>query len=119
MKVSNLIYICPECEHVFIQGEWDYNYDTALLDFQCPECGWEGNEKAVHSIKEGELDIQVDNLLGDWGEEVKQRYEDLRRYHREEFLSQACKWLKTKIGPQGNFLIQEDIENFKNYMRGY
>ena len=40
-------YICPECGHVFEQGEWDYNYDTALLDFKCPECDWEGNENEV------------------------------------------------------------------------
>ena len=37
-------YICPSCGHVFEQGEYNYNYNTALLDFECPECGWYGNE---------------------------------------------------------------------------
>lgn len=40
-------FICPECGHVFKQGEYNFNYDTALLDFVCPECDWEGNEKGV------------------------------------------------------------------------
>lgn len=40
-------YICPNCGHVFKQGEYNYNYDTALLDFVCPDCDWEGNEKEV------------------------------------------------------------------------
>ena len=40
-------FICPKCGHVFEQGECNYNYDTALLDFSCPECDWEGTEKQV------------------------------------------------------------------------
>ena len=46
-------FICPKCGHVFEQGEWNYNYDTALLDFSCPECDFEGTEKQV---------IDTDNL---------------------------------------------------------
>ena len=45
-------YICPHCGHEFEQGEYDYNYDTALLDFVCPECGWEGNETQVEDLEE-------------------------------------------------------------------
>lgn len=45
-------YVCPHCGHVFEQGEWDYNYDTALLDFKCPECDWEGNENEVDTEEE-------------------------------------------------------------------
>lgn len=41
-------YICPNCGHVFKQGEWDFNYDSALLDFVCPECDWEGNENELN-----------------------------------------------------------------------
>lgn len=40
-------FICPKCGHTFEQGEYNYNYDTALLDFSCPECDWEGTDKQV------------------------------------------------------------------------
>lgn len=40
-------YTCPKCGHVFKQGEYNFNYDTAKLDFVCPECDWEGTEKGV------------------------------------------------------------------------
>lgn len=50
-------YICPECGHVFRKGEWNYNYDTAHLDFECPECNWQGNEEGVNlKDEEGEED---------------------------------------------------------------
>ena len=45
-------YVCPNCGHVFKQGEWDYNYETALLDFKCPDCDWEGNENEVETEEE-------------------------------------------------------------------
>ena len=45
-------YICPKCGHVFKQGEYEYNYDTAKLDFVCPECDWEGNEHGVKWVGE-------------------------------------------------------------------
>lgn len=50
-------YYCPECGHEFVQGESNYNYDTAKLDFECPECGWEGTENEVDDEPEGELRI--------------------------------------------------------------
>ncbi len=40
-------YVCPNCGHVFVQGEMNYNYDFGTLDFECPECGWTGNENGV------------------------------------------------------------------------
>jgi ssDNA-binding Zn-finger/Zn-ribbon topoisomerase 1 len=40
-------YTCPKCGHVFKQGEYNFNYDTAKLDFVCPECDWEGTEEGV------------------------------------------------------------------------
>ena len=40
-------HYCPECGHEFEQGEYDYNYDSGLLDYTCPECGWEGTEYGV------------------------------------------------------------------------
>lgn len=45
-------FICPKCGHVFKQGEYEYNYDTAKLDFVCPECDWEGNEHGVKWLGE-------------------------------------------------------------------
>ena len=45
-------YVCPNCGHVFKQGEYNYNYDTALLDFVCPDCDWEGNENGVEHKEE-------------------------------------------------------------------
>ena len=40
-------FVCPKCGHVFVQGEMDYNYDFGTLDFECPECGWTGNENGL------------------------------------------------------------------------
>lgn len=45
-------FICPKCGHVFKQGEYEYNYDTAKLNFVCPECDWEGNEHGVKWVGE-------------------------------------------------------------------
>jgi predicted RNA-binding Zn-ribbon protein involved in translation (DUF1610 family) len=45
--MANIKYYCPECGHEFVQGEGNFNYDTALIDFECAECGWSGNEKQV------------------------------------------------------------------------
>ena len=50
-------YYCPECGHEFVQGESNYNYDTAKLDFECPECGWCGTDEEVDDEPEGELEI--------------------------------------------------------------
>lgn len=50
-------YYCPECGHEFVQGESNYNYDTAKLDFHCPECDWEGNEDGVCDEEYEELKI--------------------------------------------------------------
>lgn len=47
-------YFCPHCGHQFEQGESNYNYDTALLDFECNECGWEGNETQLEREDEDE-----------------------------------------------------------------
>lgn len=51
-------YICPNCGHVFKQGEYNYNYDTGNTDFVCPECDWEGNEHGVKWV--GEEDKEED-----------------------------------------------------------
>lgn len=45
-------YYCPECGHKFEQGEWNYNYDYAVLDFECPCCGWSGTEYGVKTEEE-------------------------------------------------------------------
>ena len=48
--------ICPNCGHVFKQGEYNYNYDTGNTDFVCPECDWEGNEHGVKWVGEEDED---------------------------------------------------------------
>jgi hypothetical protein len=30
-----------------VQGDWNYNYDTGKLDFECPLCDWVGTEDDV------------------------------------------------------------------------
>lgn len=50
------VYICPECGHEFEQGEYNYNYNTARLDFECPFCGWEGTDIKVGIADEEEDD---------------------------------------------------------------
>ena len=61
-------YVCPECGHEFVQGEYNYNYDTALLDFECPECGWNGTDNVVDTDKT----IHVTNIEWDTdGEDPK------------------------------------------------
>ena len=47
VKDDNPKYFCPICGEPFEQGDWNYNYDTALLDFECCICGWGGTEKEV------------------------------------------------------------------------
>lgn len=47
---------CPECGHEFVQGESNYNYETANTDYVCPECGWEGNHNEVIDGDEMEVD---------------------------------------------------------------
>ena len=44
---DTLKYYCPICGEPFEQGDWNYNYDTALLDFECSICDWSGTEKEV------------------------------------------------------------------------
>lgn len=48
---------CPKCGHEFEQGEYNYNYDSALLDYTCPECGWEGTEEYVIDIDRASMDL--------------------------------------------------------------
>jgi predicted RNA-binding Zn-ribbon protein involved in translation (DUF1610 family) len=40
-------YVCPNCGETLVQGDWNYNYDTGLLDFECPICLWSGTENEV------------------------------------------------------------------------
>lgn len=40
-------YICPICGEPFEQGDWNYNYDTGKLDFECSWCEWSGTETDV------------------------------------------------------------------------
>lgn len=44
-------YFCKHCLAELPQGTTDYNYDTANLDYECPECGACGTNPFI----EGEL----------------------------------------------------------------
>lgn len=46
-ECDNCEYTCPKCGHIFEQGEYNYNYDTGHLDFECPECDWSGTENGL------------------------------------------------------------------------
>ena len=54
----DLKYICPSCHTEFTQGDWNYNYDSGLLDFECDCCGWTGTENQVNK----EDDEEDDNI---------------------------------------------------------
>jgi DNA-directed RNA polymerase subunit RPC12/RpoP len=43
------IYICPDCGHEFQQGEYGYDYDYNVLEFECPHCGWYGTDSTVET----------------------------------------------------------------------
>lgn len=45
--MADIKYICPDCGMEFTQGDWNYNYETAQLDFECPVCEWQGTENEV------------------------------------------------------------------------
>lgn len=78
-------YICPECGHKFEQGEWNYNYDFANLEFECPDCGWTGTDSTVKTDDDAmKSDIlwniiqnagDVDNLVS-----LQQEYESNEEY---------------------------------------
>lgn len=55
---------CPKCGHEFVQGEYDYNYDTGDIVYTCPECDWEGT---------GALDR--DRIKSDFAEELGEECE--------------------------------------------
>lgn len=50
---------CPKCGHKFNQGEYEYDYDSGMLNYDCPDCDWSGNENAVIN------DTKVENDLYD------------------------------------------------------
>lgn len=54
-------YFCPNCGHEFIQGESNYNYDTANTDYQCPNCKWEGTHEQV---------LDEDKIISDLVDEI-------------------------------------------------
>lgn len=60
---------CPHCGHQFVQGEGNYNYDTALIDYTCPDCGWEGTEAL-------DEDTIMDDLSEELGEGIDVTPED-------------------------------------------
>lgn len=56
-------YFCPNCGSELQQGDYNYNYEYATLDFECPYCGWEGNENGIRIEMDGTIyaaDIEWD-----------------------------------------------------------
>jgi predicted RNA-binding Zn-ribbon protein involved in translation (DUF1610 family) len=47
-----IIYICPDCGHEFQQGEYGYDYNYDVLEFDCPDCGWYGTDSKVKTDDE-------------------------------------------------------------------
>lgn len=52
LQTKEVKYICPSCCTEFTQGDWNYNYDSGLLDFECDCCGWTGTENQVNKEDE-------------------------------------------------------------------
>lgn len=52
---------CPHCGHQFVQGESNYNYDTANTDYHCPNCDWEGTHEQV---------LDEDKIISDLVDEI-------------------------------------------------
>lgn len=85
--MESKVYICPNCGHKFEQGEYEYNYDSGKLIFDCPECGeWSGNDDDVISDTKVENDLY--DKLGDYDlegieitdEDVKNVFERITDY---------------------------------------
>lgn len=55
---------CPECGHKFEQGEYGYVYESGLLDYNCPDCEWEGTEHAV--INAAKIEDDLNDKLSDY-----------------------------------------------------
>lgn len=58
---------CPICGHKFKQGEYNFNYDTALIDYTCHNCDWEGNsvinaEKVENDLYDKLSDYDLDEI---------------------------------------------------------
>lgn len=52
LQTEEITYICPSCGTEFTQGDWNYNYDSGLLDFECDCCGWTGTENQLNEEDE-------------------------------------------------------------------
>ena len=52
---------CPNCGHGFVQGESNYNYDTANTDYHCQNCEWEGTQEQV---------LDEDKIISDLVDEI-------------------------------------------------
>jgi len=59
--MKNIEKYCPVCGHKFVQGESEYNNETANTDYVCTECGWEGTHDQV---------LDTDKIIEDLVDEI-------------------------------------------------
>lgn len=57
---SNRTY-CPECGTRLKQGDRDYNYESGITDYTCPNCGWGGIEPINEDKIISDLESSVDD----------------------------------------------------------
>lgn len=94
------IYICPNCGHKFEQGEYEYNYDSGMLDFNCPDCDWSGNDVIDEAKVENDLYDKLENYdlegIEITDEDVKNVFERITEYGDtyEEALNDVLQGIK-------------------------
>lgn len=94
------IYICPNCGHKFEQGEYEYNYNSGMLDFNCPDCDWSGNDVIDEAKVENDLYDKLENYglegVEITDEDVKNVFERITEYGDtyEDALNDVLKGIK-------------------------
>lgn len=125
------IYICPQCGEQLVQGNWDYNYDTAKLDFECPFCDWQGTDDDVDVVEQpttikhigyytnvedlkkyanmsaDEIIADVFNNIGDF-----RRTDDYHEFSALDFVEE----MTMKFTTNGKYVVVSDLPNDMNVL---